>query len=365
VQLAVEGLLTVGVLSAALVERSVERAVPLSMQVDLTMRCNERCTHCYRVVEERPELTTDEIRHLLDDLARAGTFYLTFSGGEVFLRPDLFALIEHARARRFDVRLKSNALLITPARAERLRSLGIRQVDVSLYSTDPHVHDGITAVPGSLARTLEGVAHLRAAGVTVKLNCPLMNVNADGFREVRALAERLGVLSGFDPMITARNDGDAGPVLLRIGRPALRDFLSDPRVAAERGACASDGPRTDLDEVPCGAGHSTGYVSAYGDVMPCVAMPIACGNIRDEPFEAIWSRSPAMRRVRAVRVRDLYICRTCPTAAFCSRCPGQSVVEDGDLLGPSRAACDQALVAARLAGSTAIPAGLATDPDSF
>jgi hypothetical protein len=72
-----------------------------------------------------------------------------------------------------------------------------------------------------------------------------------------------------------------------------------------------------------------------------------------------------MRRVRAVRTRDLPICRTCPTAVFCTRCPGQSLVEDGDLLGPSRAACEQALVAARLAGSTAVPAGLASDADSF
>lgn len=337
------------------------RDVPMSMQVDLTMRCNEVCAHCYRVVEsQRPELTTDEVCALLDDLARAGTLYVTFSGGEVFLRPDLFDVIAHARARRFDVRLKSNALLVTPERAARLRALGVRQVDVSVYSTDATVHDRVTGVPGSLERTLAGVGRLRDAGVRVKLNCPLMSVNADGFRAVRVLAERLGVPCGFDPMITARNDGDTGPMQLRIGRGALRTFLSDPRVAAERSGCGTaPAERTDLDEVPCGAGHSSGYVSAYGDVTPCVAMPITCGNVREEPFEAIWSRSTAMARVRAVRVRDLSICRTCPTAAFCSRCPGQAVVEDGDLLGPSRAACEQALVAARLAGSTAVPAGLA------
>ena len=62
------------------------------------MRCNERCVHCYRVVEDRQELTTAEVKALLADLARAGTLYLTFSGGEVFLRRDLFELIARGQA---------------------------------------------------------------------------------------------------------------------------------------------------------------------------------------------------------------------------------------------------------------------------
>ena len=49
--------------------------IPLSVHVDLTMRCNERCIHCYRVIEQRPELTTDELKALVDDLALAGTLY--------------------------------------------------------------------------------------------------------------------------------------------------------------------------------------------------------------------------------------------------------------------------------------------------
>src|SRR2546426_7082448 len=173
--------------------------IPLSVHVDLTMRCNERCIHCYRVIEQRPELTTDELKALVDDLARAGTLYLTFSGGEVFLRKDLLELVAHARRRHFDVRLKSNALLVTPETAARLRALAVRQVDISIYSADPAVHDGITKIPGSLERSLAGAALLRDAGITVRLNCPLMKQNVAQYKEVRALAERLGVRCGFDP----------------------------------------------------------------------------------------------------------------------------------------------------------------------
>src|SRR2546426_5956411 len=73
-------------LTGWLFQKSVGLRIPLSVHIDLTMRCNERCIHCYRVIERRPELTTDELRALLDDVARAGTLYLTFSGGEIFLR---------------------------------------------------------------------------------------------------------------------------------------------------------------------------------------------------------------------------------------------------------------------------------------
>lgn len=338
-----------------LVERSVSLGIPLSVHVDLTMRCNERCVHCYRVIEDRQELTTAEVEALLADLARAGTLYLTFSGGEVFLRADLFELIAEAKRLRFDLRLKSNALLVTAGRARRLRELGVRQVDVSVYSADPAVHDAVTGIPGSLHRSLAGVERLRAAGLTVKLNCPLMRSTVAGYREVRALAERLGAACGFDPMITARNDGETAPVRLRIGRADLRRVLRDPLL--EPGPPpALPATRPDLDEVACGAGHNACYVSAYGDVMPCVALPIACGNVREQPFAEIWANAPRMREVRAIRVRDLHTCAGCAASAFCSRCPGQAVVEDGDLYGPSTAACEHAQARAELAGVSVVPA---------
>jgi radical SAM protein with 4Fe4S-binding SPASM domain len=346
-------------LSERVVERTMARAIPLSVHVDLTMRCNERCVHCYRVIEDRAELTTGEVKTLLADLARAGTLYLTFSGGEIFLRPDLFELIAEAKRLRFDVRLKSNALLITDARARRLRELGVRQVDVSIYSVDAAVHDAVTKTPGSLERSLAAIVRLRAAGVGVKVNCPLMRATVGGYRDVRALAERLGVACGIDPMITARNDGDPSTVRLRIGRADFQGVLRDRTLAPEPLPAEVPAVRPDLDDIACGAGHNACYVSAYGDVMPCVALPLACGNIRRTPFAEIWSASPGMREVRSIRVRDLHTCADCEAAAFCTRCPGQALVEDGDLYGASRAACEHALAGAELAGIAVIPASLA------
>lgn len=348
-------------LTERLYQKSVGRHIPLCVHMDLTMRCNEICVHCYRVIEQRPELTTGEVKAILAELCRAGTLYLTFSGGEVFLRQDLFELIEHAKRLRFDVRLKSNALLITRAKAERLRALGVRQVDISIYSADPDIHDAVTTVKGSLEGTIQGIACLKDVGVAVKLSCPLMKQNVATYQGVKALAERLGTVCGFDPMITAKNDGDSSTVALRIQRKDFLRVLQDPLLNPDLGKSAEPtawSVRPDLDEIPCGASHNACYISPYGDVQPCVALPIVCGNVREEPFEEIWRRSAKMGEVRSIRTRNLHTCSTCAVSQFCARCPGQALVEDGDLYGSSTAACEHTLVAAQLAGSSATLAGL-------
>ena len=68
-----------------LIQRSLAKNLPLNVHFDLTYRCNERCVHCYLDHEDYGEVTTAEVKRVLDELATAGTLFLTFSGGEIFL----------------------------------------------------------------------------------------------------------------------------------------------------------------------------------------------------------------------------------------------------------------------------------------
>ena len=130
--------------------KALKLGIPLSVQLDLTYRCNERCIHCYLDHDDHGEMTTAEIKDLLDQLAEAGVFFLTISGGEILMRKDFFEILEYARARTFCVKLKTNAVLIREQEAQRIRSLGVESVQISIYSHRPEVHDAITKVPGSL-----------------------------------------------------------------------------------------------------------------------------------------------------------------------------------------------------------------------
>ena len=93
------------------------------------------------------------------------------------------------------------------------------------------------------------------------------------------------------------------------------------------------------DGVPCSAGHNICFISPEGDITPCVQLPISCGNLRAHNFDWIWYHSPEMLRIRQMRVKDIYGCQGCQYLPWCARCPGLAYLEDGDLLGPSSAAC--------------------------
>ena len=333
--------------AASLMEQVFDRAwthhVPFSVQLDVTYRCNERCEHCYLDHTNYGELTTAEIKRLLDELAEAGVFFLSVSGGEVFLRRDLFEILAHARALGFHVRLKSNAVLIGEAEARKLHALGIAQVQVSVYSARPEVHDAITKLPGSLARTLGGIHALRAAGVNVTLANVLMTSNASDFDSVRHLAAELGAQYSMDPTITPMMDGDTEVLKLRIPSSTLKEVFRNPALVGDvDNFCAPPPPVDDSirEGYSCSAGHTAAYVSPYGDVYPCVQFPLPCGNIREKSFQEIWSDSPELARVRSIRVKDLTTCSACTHAGSCTRCPGLAYLE-GDMRGPSSADCEK------------------------
>src|SRR6185295_19018279 len=172
--------------------KALKLGIPLGVQLDLTYRCNERCVHCYLDHDDHGEMTTAEIKDLLHQLADAGVFFLILSGGEIFLRKDLFEIVEHARKLLFSVKLKTNAVMIRKAKAERIAKLGVESVQISVYSHKANVHDAITKLPGSFRRTIEGARFLKAAGVKVSFANVLMKHNVDDYPEVQALAERIG-----------------------------------------------------------------------------------------------------------------------------------------------------------------------------
>ena len=161
----------------ALISAKADRnRTPLNVHLELTYRCNEQCVHCYCVVEHgreqevrRRELTLDEIRRVLDELADMGGLYLTLSGGEVMVRPDFFDIAEHARRRGFAYRVFTNGIGLTEAKVERLAALEPLTVELSIFSADPEVHDAITRVPGSFRRLMAAIDRLQRHGVRVYL----------------------------------------------------------------------------------------------------------------------------------------------------------------------------------------------------
>ena len=323
--------------------RALELGVPLSVQFDVTYRCNERCIHCYLDHDDHGEMTTAEICDVVEQLAAADVFFLTFSGGEVLVRRDFFEILEHARTHLFNVKVKTNAVLVTERAARRLTELGVQDVQISVYSHRPEIHDGITKVPGSFARTLAGIRLLKAQGIKVTIANILMRQNLSDYDGVHELAGSLGAHYTVDPTITPMMDGDLSVLKHRIpGSELEKVFRESKLVGNVEEFCAPPAPVGDdvMDGLPCSAGHTACYISPYGDVFPCVQFPINSGNVRRQRFIDIWRYSPQLNEVRSIRARDLTTCSGCGHVGSCTRCPGLAYLE-GDMRGPSTADCEK------------------------
>src|SRR5581483_7657963 len=324
-------------------ERALDLGVPLGVHLDITYRCNERCVHCYLDHDDHGEMTTREIKNVLDQLAEAGTFFLTLSGGEVLMRMDFFEILEYARKLQFNVRLKTNGVMIGAKEARRIRDLGVEQIQVSVYSHRPSVHDAITKLPGSLKRSIKAIRFLQQQGLKVTIANVLMSVNSGDHAGVQALARELGVEYALDPTITHKMDGDTSVLDLRISGSELNAvFHNRDLVGNVEEFCAPPPPAGDdvMEGLPCSAGHTAAYITPYGDVFPCVQFPLPSGNVRSRKFIDIWQNSPELHRVRSIRAKDLPVCSSCSHVGTCTRCPGLAYME-GSMLGPSSADCEK------------------------
>jgi AdoMet-dependent heme synthase len=345
-------------------QRALDHDVPLSVHLDVTYRCNERCVHCYLDHDDHGEMTTAEIRGVLDELAEAGVFFLTLSGGEVFMRRDFLEIVEYARSLMFCVKVKTNAFMIREEEAKRLRELMVQDVQVSVYSHRPEIHDAITLLPGSLKRSINGIRQLRAQGVNVVIANVLMMQNFSDSAGVQALARELGASFTTDPTITPMMDGNRSTLGLGIGIPQLREiFRNSDLVGDVDEFCAPPAAVNEevMRELPCSAGHTACYISPYGDLFPCVQFPLPSGNVRRQKFIDIWRHSAQLKEVRSITMADLPVCSGCSHVGACSRCPGLAYME-GNMRGPSELDCEKSFARTGLPSASMLLRGTSRAP---
>jgi radical SAM protein with 4Fe4S-binding SPASM domain len=323
--------------------RAMRLGVPFNVHLDVTYRCNERCVHCYLDHDDHGEMTLEEIKTLLDQLAEAGVFFLTLSGGEVLMRMDFFDILRHARKLMFNVKVKTNAFMIREKEADLFRELGVQAVQISIYSHRPEIHDAITKLPGSLKRSVAAIRFLKSRGLNVTMANVLMRQNLSDYAGVKALAGEFGVQVTTDPTITPKMDGDRSILGMGLRSTELNDVFRDANLVGNVDEFCAPPPPADeatLEGVPCSAGHTYCYISPYGDVYPCVQFPLPCGNVRKQQFLDIWRQSKQLNEVRSIRARDLPTCSSCSHVGSCTRCPGLAYME-GNMRGPSSLDCEK------------------------
>jgi AdoMet-dependent heme synthase len=319
------------------------RNVPLRLRFELTRRCNLACVHCKVHCDDAPEgeLNPEEIAMFLDQARNLGTMEIGITGGEVFTRPDIADILEKIFEKDFLLHIQTNAAAIT---ADHVRLLAanrkkILRVSISIYAADAAVHDHITGVPGSHAKTLNALFALREAGVPIFCFTLLFKDNVPHVDALKRFYIENDLPHQFNTFIIPRHDGCAAPLDRRVPPEFLADLPVDwygylnPDGTEDPALFHADATL----EAWCPVGRFA-VITAQGDVIPCSLLRESAGNIRNQPLREIWENAPALKRVRDIRLGQL-ACFSCEKFPVCKPCVGLSYLEHGDLFARPTEIC--------------------------
>ena len=320
-----------------------------------TRTCNLKCVHCYAGSDAKryDELTTEEAKTMIDDLAAFGAPVLLFSGGEPCVRPDLVELVSYARNAGMRVVISTNGTLIDAELARKLASHGLSYVGVSIDGTK-ETHDKFRGVEGAFDAALRGLRNAREAGIKIGLRMTINKLNWKQIDDIFDLMheEQINRACFYHLVYTGRGkqimdedlDHDETRAAVRLIMDRTREWFDEggsPEILTVDNH--ADGPFVYLEllkEDPARAADVLELLkmnqgNSSGNGIACVSWDgevyadqfwrhFSFGNVKDRPFSEIWSdtsrtdeRSELMFRLKDKRPFVKGRCSNCKWLDVC------------------------------------------------
>ncbi len=162
---------------------------------NITRRCNLKCIHCYAHADETSsdnELSTEQGKKLIDDLAGFKVPVILFSGGEPLVRKDLPELAAYAVGKGMRAVISTNGTLISEKIARTLKEIGLSYVGISLDGTEK-INDRFRGVSGAFKSAIEGIKNCQSAGIKVGLRFTVNKYNADEIPAIFDILEDMNI----------------------------------------------------------------------------------------------------------------------------------------------------------------------------
>jgi len=353
------------------VRRVAHPAKPLgsrlaSLDIELTERCNNDCIHCCinlpagDVAALAREMTSDQVKDILQQAADLGCLQVRFTGGEPLLRPDFEELYVFARRLGLRVLVFTNACLITPQLVDLLgRIPPLVPIEVTVYGMHQESYEAVSRTPGSFAQFRRGVDLLLERRIPFVVKGALLPPNRAEMDEFEAWAGTIPGMTAspgysmFFDLRNRRDDRDKNRLIesLRIspqeGLAVLtREEATYGREMAEFSAKFMGPPGDELFRCGAGCGIS---VDAYGRVQPCMSLRAAdlTVDIVSASLGEALDRFTELREVRATNPDYLRRCAVCSLYGLCEQCPAKSWAEHATLDTPVEYLCQVAHAQAR------------------
>ncbi|HUT53622.1 MAG TPA: radical SAM protein [bacterium] len=331
--------------------------LPRVLAWELTRRCNLNCIHCRAVASmEAPEgeLTLDEYKALIDNVASFAKPILILTGGEPLLRPDLFDIAAYGTGAGLTVAVSTNGTMVTTDVARRLLAAGVKTCSISIDGPTPEVHDDFRRQPGAFEASLKGMAMLQEAGINVQVNTSLTQRNMHDLDNIFRLVKRMKAHAWHVFMLVPTGRGEdpgSRDLITSADYERILNYIYEKNRDEQmeiKPTCAPQyyrilRQRAKADGIPvdalhfglnartrgCLAGMGFGFVSYKGDVFPCGYYPVAAGNVREQSFREIWERSPLFGKLRDFKnYKDP--CGSCGYIRVCGGCRARAYAVTGD-----------------------------------
>ncbi len=339
--------------SLRLHDRFGQRDRVIKAQLELTYRCNLHCIHCYtdpynNRQDIRKELSLDEIRRILDELAGLEIVFLNLTGGEIFTHSHFFEIYDYAYRKGFLLMLYTNGTIMTTAIIERLQQTPPFSIDISCHSVNEEAFDRFTQVPGSFKSFMKSMDLLRHSGLPFCFKTKAMNWNRDELPQIRAFVESFGQPFGFTTSLSPRLNGDLSSLEYRLAPAEIAALEGLQREAEENEPCqeTDEWPAPATDRLyRCGCGTNSIHINARGELGTCTLQYERRASLRDYSVKDAIDK--VFGEIRALRYSTDSPCRTCQVHTFCDKKPTEARWEQGNAEEPIPYDCDVAVSRAR------------------
>lgn len=336
----------------------------LSMEIELGLQCNFRCQYCY--VGEgtaRPgQLTPDEIRRVVGEAKALGARKIILLGGEPMIYPGVMDILALIRTEGLSVELFTNGTGITAETARRLHDLGV-QVVLKMNSFKEAVQDELAGVKGAYQIIQAAFRNLTDAGFPAEGHPLAVSsiICRQNLAEIVPMWQWLRdrqITPYFEIMTPQGNAVDN--LHLDVELPVLQSLFMELAELDHARYGLKWEPQPPLVGDRCLRHQFSCLVNAVGDVMPCVGVTIAVGNVRERPLADILRDSEVIGDLRHYQKTIHGPCAACEKAATCYGCRGAAYQSTGDYLASDplcwrNAGRDREIVTLPVAVGTMIP----------
>jgi len=274
-------------------------SAPYRMDLALTYRCNNDCSHCYNARERTfGEMHTKHWKLAIDKVIDLGIPHVVFTGGEPTLREDLPELIQYAADKGLVTGLNTNARrLNNPEYAKALADAGLDHIQITVESHDPSIHNRMVNAK-AFEQTIAGLKNAIAVKLFVMTNTTMLQDNLASIPDTLDFLAGIGVPTiGLNALIYSGHGVSVGTGLRSDQLPdVLKVAVEKTKFYGQRliwytptQYCGFDPQSLDLGIKGCTAALYNMCLEPNADVLPCQSYYTPVGNFLTDEWATIWN----------------------------------------------------------------------------